>query len=37
MLERIAMAVCPEPGGTVIEIGPGRGALTTHLLAQPNV
>jgi len=33
-LERIAAAVCPEPGGTVIEIGPGKGALTTHLAAR---
>jgi 16S rRNA (adenine1518-N6/adenine1519-N6)-dimethyltransferase len=34
ILERIADAVCPEKGGTVIEIGPGRGALTSHLLAR---
>jgi 16S rRNA (adenine1518-N6/adenine1519-N6)-dimethyltransferase len=34
ILERIAEAVCPEPGGTVIEIGPGRGALTSQLLAR---
>ena len=34
ILERIAEAVCPEPGGTVVEIGPGRGALTSHLLAR---
>jgi len=34
ILESIATAVCPEPGGTVIEIGPGRGALTSHLLAR---
>lgn len=33
-LEKIALAVCPEPGGTVIEIGPGKGALTTHLAAR---
>lgn len=26
--------MCPEPGGTVVEIGPGRGALTSHLLAR---
>lgn len=32
ILERIAEAVCPQPGGTVVEIGPGRGALTSHLL-----
>lgn len=34
VLERIAEAACPEKDGTVIEIGPGRGALTTHLLAR---
>jgi 16S rRNA (adenine1518-N6/adenine1519-N6)-dimethyltransferase len=40
ILERIAQAVCPEDGactqksGTVIEIGPGRGALTSLLLAR---
>jgi 16S rRNA (adenine1518-N6/adenine1519-N6)-dimethyltransferase len=34
ILERIAEAVCPEKGGTVIEIGPGRGALTAHLLGR---
>lgn len=32
MLERIAAAACPDPAGTVLEIGPGRGALTRHLL-----
>ena len=34
ILERIAEAACPEKGGTVVEIGPGRGALTSHLLAR---
>jgi 16S rRNA (adenine1518-N6/adenine1519-N6)-dimethyltransferase len=40
ILERIAEAVfpdkaaCPEKGGTVVEIGPGRGALTSHLLLR---
>ena len=40
ILERIALAACPEDaacpekGGTVVEIGPGRGALTSHLLAR---
>ncbi|MDX1984048.1 MAG: 16S rRNA (adenine(1518)-N(6)/adenine(1519)-N(6))-dimethyltransferase RsmA [Bryobacteraceae bacterium] len=33
-LERIARAACPEPEPTVIEIGPGRGELTAHLLAR---
>lgn len=32
ILERIAEAVCPEPVELVIEIGPGRGALTEKLL-----
>ncbi|MGP0070838.1 MAG: 16S rRNA (adenine(1518)-N(6)/adenine(1519)-N(6))-dimethyltransferase RsmA [Bryobacteraceae bacterium] len=34
ILERIAEAACPEKTETVIEIGPGRGALTSHLLAR---
>ncbi len=34
VLEHIAEVACPEPGGIVIEIGPGRGALTSHLLAR---
>jgi 16S rRNA (adenine1518-N6/adenine1519-N6)-dimethyltransferase len=34
ILERIAEAACPEKGGTIIEIGPGRGSLTSHLLAR---
>jgi 16S rRNA (adenine1518-N6/adenine1519-N6)-dimethyltransferase len=34
ILERIAEAACPEKNGTVVEIGPGRGALTSHLLAR---
>jgi 16S rRNA (adenine1518-N6/adenine1519-N6)-dimethyltransferase len=32
ILERIAEAACPEPTDLVIEIGPGKGALTSHLL-----
>ena len=32
ILNRIAVAVCPEPCDLVIEIGPGRGALTRKLL-----
>lgn len=32
ILERIARAACPEPEPLVIEIGPGRGALTERLL-----
>lgn len=34
ILERIAEAACPEPAETVLEIGPGRGALTAHLLPR---
>ena len=34
MLERIAAAVCPAPVDLVIEIGPGRGALTEKLLKR---
>jgi 16S rRNA (adenine1518-N6/adenine1519-N6)-dimethyltransferase len=34
VLERIAKATCPEGVETVVEIGPGRGALTSHLLAK---
>ncbi len=34
ILERIAAAACLEKGAAVIEIGPGRGALTSHLLAR---
>ena len=33
-LERIAKAVCGDHAGMVIEIGPGRGALTERLLAR---
>ena len=32
--KRIAAAVCPEPGGQVIEIGPGKGSLTRYLLER---
>lgn len=32
VLERIARAACPQPVPLAIEIGPGKGALTTHLL-----
>ncbi|HYL35691.1 MAG TPA: 16S rRNA (adenine(1518)-N(6)/adenine(1519)-N(6))-dimethyltransferase RsmA [Bryobacteraceae bacterium] len=34
ILERIAEVACPAGVETVLEIGPGRGALTTHLLAR---
>ncbi len=34
VLNRIAVAVCPEPRELVVEIGPGRGALTRKLLER---
>ncbi|HEV2447444.1 MAG TPA: 16S rRNA (adenine(1518)-N(6)/adenine(1519)-N(6))-dimethyltransferase RsmA [Candidatus Sulfopaludibacter sp.] len=34
ILERIAEAACPAGTDTLVEIGPGRGALTTQLLAR---
>jgi len=34
VLNRIAVAVCPEPQDLVVEIGPGRGALTRKLLER---
>jgi len=34
ILERIALATCPEGEDLVIEIGPGRGALTEKLLRR---
>ena len=34
ILARIAAAACPQPEELVIEIGPGRGALTHHLLER---
>jgi 16S rRNA (adenine1518-N6/adenine1519-N6)-dimethyltransferase len=34
ILERIGEFACPDKCGTVIEIGPGRGALTAHLLRR---
>ena len=33
ILERIVRAVDPQPRDALVEIGPGRGALTAHLLA----
>jgi 16S rRNA (adenine1518-N6/adenine1519-N6)-dimethyltransferase len=32
--ERIAAAACPTSEATVVEVGPGKGALTEHLLAR---
>jgi 16S rRNA (adenine1518-N6/adenine1519-N6)-dimethyltransferase len=34
VLERIAAAIAPARGDALVEIGPGRGALTRHLLAS---
>jgi 16S rRNA (adenine1518-N6/adenine1519-N6)-dimethyltransferase len=34
ILERIAAAIHPQPHDNVVEIGPGRGALTKRLLAR---
>ena len=34
VLERIAHAACPEHCDLILEIGPGRGALTLHLLER---
>ena len=34
VIERIVAAISPQPGDIVIEIGPGRGALTKLLLAS---
>lgn len=36
ILEAIAAAVAPADGETVVEIGPGRGALTDILASLPN-
>lgn len=36
VLAAIADAVAPNSGDTVVEIGPGRGALTDMLAARPN-
>src|SRR4051812_41728751 len=34
ILERIAEAAAPPDVSTMVEIGPGKGALTQHLLAR---
>ena len=34
ILERIAVTACPTPEDLVVEIGPGRGALTQRLLRR---
>ncbi len=35
VLERIVAALAPQSGDALVEIGPGRGALTERLLAAP--
>jgi 16S rRNA (adenine1518-N6/adenine1519-N6)-dimethyltransferase len=37
VIERIVAALAPGAGEHLVEIGPGRGALTRHLLALPDV
>src|SRR3546814_17172944 len=34
VIERIIMALAPAPGDRLVEIGPGRGALTLPLLRR---
>jgi 16S rRNA (adenine1518-N6/adenine1519-N6)-dimethyltransferase len=34
ILERIALAAAPDDSVPVVEIGPGKGALTEHLLPR---
>jgi 16S rRNA (adenine1518-N6/adenine1519-N6)-dimethyltransferase len=34
VIRRIIEAIAPEPGQRLVEIGPGRGALTWHLLER---
>ncbi len=34
VIERIVAAIDPRPGEALVEIGPGRGALTAPLLAR---
>jgi len=34
ILDRIAAAACPRQEALVVEIGPGKGALTERLLAR---
>jgi 16S rRNA (adenine1518-N6/adenine1519-N6)-dimethyltransferase len=36
VLDRLAKAACGEHAGRVVEIGPGKGALTRHLLELAN-
>lgn len=34
-IQKIAEAVAPQPGETILEVGPGAGALTRYLLEKP--
>ena len=34
ILEKIAFSASPEPVPLIVEVGPGRGALTEHLIAR---
>jgi len=34
VIDRIVAAIDPKPGQAIVEIGPGRGALTGRLLAR---
>jgi 16S rRNA (adenine1518-N6/adenine1519-N6)-dimethyltransferase len=34
VIRRIVEAIAPEPGQRLVEVGPGRGALTWHLLQR---
>ncbi len=35
VIERIVRAIAPRPGDHLVEIGPGRGALTRRMLGEP--
>ncbi|HEV2718756.1 MAG TPA: rRNA adenine N-6-methyltransferase family protein, partial [Thermoanaerobaculia bacterium] len=35
-VERIVVAIEPEPGELIVEIGPGEGVLTERLVSLPN-
>jgi len=37
VLERIVSAIAPSPGDRLVEIGPGRGALTSLFLRDQQV
>ena len=37
VIERIVQAIAPQPGDTIVEIGPGRGAMTRPLVKLASV